>query len=94
MRDGARFLMKQLSAIVLCCLVARFVCLGIEQYTPPPKGVAIDVDLAELAKKRSDWPTEVKLTKDVEFPIIINGKQAGSYPVPSGTALKRYFVIK
>lgn len=80
--------MKAVFAILLIGFIITGAGRAIETYTPPAKGITIEVDLAELAKKRTDWPAEVKLTKDCEFPVIINGKQAGTFAVPTGTSLK------
>lgn len=51
------------------------------------------VDLAQLAKNRTEWPAEITLTKTLPFPVVINGKESGSVELPPGTSLKLVAVL-
>jgi len=45
------------------------------------------LDLATIASQPQLWPAEIVLVTPVEFPIFVNGKQAGSAELPRGTSV-------
>lgn len=51
--------------------------------TPAP--VSDTVDIAQLSQSRNEWPKQVVLKKEVEFPAVLDGKVVGSVKAPAGT---------
>jgi len=49
---------------------------------------ADEVDLAQLARNRREWPAEVALTANVAMPLKIGGFNSGSADLPPGTKVK------
>jgi hypothetical protein len=51
----------------------------------PTPGPREPFDLRKLATNRAAWPAKVALTKDKEFPAVVDGKVVGSLTAPAGT---------
>lgn len=45
------------------------------------------VDLTALSANPREWPKNVALKEPVEFPIVFNGRMAGSVRLPAGTTV-------
>lgn len=46
------------------------------------------VTLAEIARDRSLWPRVVHLRKNTTFPVVINGRVAGTAEIPARTPVR------
>jgi hypothetical protein len=56
-----------------------------QQQVKPPQPLA--VDLSALATMPSRWPKTITLMKSVNYPIVLDGRLAGSVALPRGTIL-------
>lgn len=50
-----------------------------------PQATPLPLDAARIAAQPQLWPAQVALVVPVQFPIVINGAQAGSVQLPRGT---------
>jgi len=55
--------------------------------SPPAKETLPVSALAWLAAHEAHWPKQLRLNSPVEFPVLVNGKLAGSVQAPAGTAV-------
>lgn len=53
-----------------------------------PEETPVAIDWKAIAGNRAAWPKQTSTTKEIEFPIVINGVKSGASKVPSGTALQ------
>ncbi len=56
--------------------------------TPAPEPPTPTVDFATVARTPALWPAQVALLKPVAFPVLLDGRVAGSVTVPIGTRLR------
>jgi hypothetical protein len=57
------------------------------QMTPPPPPPPPAVDMAALVSTPARWPKTVTLNKKMKFPIVLDGRVAGSIALPAGTVV-------
>ena len=48
------------------------------------------INLDQLALNRSLWPKDVTLKKQIVFPAVVDGREAGKIAVPAGTMVQLY----
>ncbi len=59
----------------------------------PPAATPRPLDLATVAQTPALWPRQVTLLQPAAFPIVVNGRTAGSVTAPGGMAVRLLRVV-